>query len=84
MRDVHQLQGWMFVNFIALMMHYRIYGLLRGKNLLRKYSPQDVLEHLGRVFMLKIGEEWKISEIPKKSRVLIESMEIPIMQNSGS
>ena len=74
----------MFVNFIALMMHYRIYGLLRGKNLLRKYSPQDVLEHLGRVFMLKIGEEWKISEIPKKSRVLIESMEIPIMQNSGS
>ncbi len=84
MRDVHQLQGWMFVNFIALMMHYRIYGLLRGKNLLRKYSPQDVLEHLGRVFMLKIGEEWKISEIPEKSRVLIESMEIPIMQNSGS
>ena len=84
MRDDHQLQGWMFVNFIALMMHYRIYGLLRGKNLLRKYSPQDVLEHLGRVFMLKIGEEWKISEIPKKSRVLIESMEIPIMQNSGS
>lgn len=84
MRDDHQLQGWMFVNFIALMMHYRIYGLLRGKNLLRKYSPQDVLEHLGRVFMLKIGEEWKISEIPEKSRVLIESMEIPIMQNSGS
>ena len=84
MRDDHQLQGWMFINFIALMLHYRIYGLLRSKGLLGKYSPQDVIEHLARVFMLKIGDEWKISEIPKKSRILIDSLEIPIMQNSGS
>ena len=33
----------------------------------KKYSPEDVIEHLQRVSMLKIGEEWKISEIPKKS-----------------
>ena len=84
MRDDHQLQGWMSINFIALMLHYRIYGLLRSKGLLGKYSPQDVIEHLARVFMLKIGDEWKISEIPKKSRILIDSLEIPIMQNSGS
>ncbi|MCL4328303.1 MAG: hypothetical protein M1151_03885 [Candidatus Thermoplasmatota archaeon] len=84
LRDDHQLQGWMFANFIALMIHYRIYGLLRSKDLLGKYSPQDVLDHLGRVFMLKIGEEWKISEIPKKSRVLIEGLQMHIMQNSGS
>ena len=84
MRDDHQLQGWMFINFIALMLHYRIYGLRRSKGLLGKYSPQDVIEHLARVFMLKIGEEWEISEIPKKSKILIDSLEIPIMQNSGS
>ena len=29
MRDDHQLQGWMFVNFIALMLHYRIYAMLK-------------------------------------------------------
>ena len=34
--------------------------------------------------MLKIGEEWKMLEIPKKSRVVIENLEIPIMQKSGS
>jgi hypothetical protein len=34
--------------------------------------------------MLKIGDEWKISEIPRKSKILIDSLEIPIMQNSGS
>ena len=84
MRDDYQLQGWMFVNFIALMLHYRIYSILKGKGILKRYSPEDVIEHLERVSMLKIGEEWKISEIPKKSRDIIDELGIPIMQKSGS
>ena len=79
MRDDHQMQGWMFVNFIALMMHYRIYAMLRKHDALSKYSVHDVIEHLERVQMLKIGEEWKLSEIPKQSRILIGKAEIPIM-----
>ncbi|MGC8483590.1 MAG: hypothetical protein ACP5OE_08110, partial [Thermodesulfobium sp.] len=82
--DDHQLQGWMFVNFIALILHYRIYGVLKEKDMLKRYSPEDVIEHLERVSMLKIGEEWKISEIPKKSRDIIDELGIPIMQKSGS
>ncbi len=35
MRDDHQMQGWMFVNFIALVMHYSIYAMLR------KHDAQD-------------------------------------------
>ena len=84
MRDDQQVQGWIFVNFIALLMHYRIYALLRSKDLIRKYSPEDVLEHLGRVFMLKVGGAWIISDVPKKSRAVIEGLDIPIMQKSGS
>ena len=83
MRDDYQMQGWMFVNFLALILHYRIYNLLKKHDLLRQYSPEDVMEHLERVSMLKIGDEWKLSEIPKKSRDIIESLEIPIMQRAG-
>ena len=54
MRDDHQMQGWMFVNFIALMMHYRIYAMLRKHNALSKYSVHDVIEHLERVQMLRM------------------------------
>ena len=79
MRDDHQLQGWMFINFIALMMHYRIYAMLKSKDMQRKYSPGDVLVHLERVNRLKIGDEWKTSEIPKKSRIIIDGLDIPIM-----
>ncbi|MGP6207952.1 hypothetical protein ACNF42_08005 [Cuniculiplasma sp. SKW3] len=84
MRDDLHLQGWMFINFIALMMYYRIYGTLRKMDLLSRYSPEDVMRHFDRIHMLRIGDQWKLSEIPKKSRMIIEKLEIPIMQNSGS
>lgn len=59
-RDDYQLQGLMFVNFMALVLHYGIYCTLKEKNLLKMYSPEGVIEHLERVSMLKVGEEWKI------------------------
>ncbi len=52
--------------------------------MLKKYSPEDVIQHMSRIFMLKIGDAWKMSEIPKKTRVVIEDLDIPIMQKSGS
>jgi len=55
-RDDYQMQGWMFINFIALMLHYCIYNLLRKKGMLRHYSPRDVIEHLERICRLKIGK----------------------------
>ncbi len=79
MRSDESMQGWMFINFIALMMHYRIYNALRKKDLLKRYSPKDVIDHLQRVHKLKVGDEWKISEIPRKSRKIIEELDLHIM-----
>ncbi|MEM3814470.1 MAG: hypothetical protein QXE09_11445 [Thermoproteus sp.] len=75
MRDNYAMQGWMFVNFIALLLHYRIYNILRKKDLLRKYTPRDVLDHLRRVNKLNISEKWKSFEIPKKSKKIMEKLE---------
>jgi transposase len=54
MRDDYQMHGWMFINFIALILHYMIYNMLRRHDLLKGHSPQDVIEHLERICMLKI------------------------------
>jgi transposase len=78
MRDDWSLQGWIFVNFVALLFYYRIYGLLLGCDALSKYSPRDVILHLSRVFKLKIGEKWVLSEIPKLTRQLAEKLSIEI------
>ena len=78
MRDDRQMEGWMFINFLALVFYYRVYKLLSDNNLLKKYSPKDVLIHLSRVKKLKVQKEWITSEIPKKTRLINEKLKIHI------
>ncbi|MEM3431606.1 MAG: hypothetical protein QXT72_02105 [Candidatus Micrarchaeia archaeon] len=56
MRNDYAMQGRMFVNFISLLHHYRIYNILRKKDLLRKYILKAVLDHLQKVNKLKISK----------------------------
>jgi len=78
MRDDYQLEGWMLVCFVALLLYYRIYNLLSENSLLKKYSPSDVLLHLSRLHKIRIEDQWVTSEIPKKTRALIDKLKIPI------
>ena len=78
MRDDLGLQGWMFVNFVALLLYYRLYDLLLQSEVLDKYSPRDVILHLSRVFKLRIGDKWVLSEVPKSSKILMEKLKIQI------
>jgi transposase len=86
MRDDYQMEGWMFVNFIAMLFYYRIYGLLLEREMLNNYSPSDILLHLSRVRKIRIGENWRFAEIPKQSRNIIEKLgiDIPIPKNRRS
>jgi transposase len=74
MRDDYQLEGWMFINFIALVFYYRLYGVLEDNSLLKKYSPNDVFVHLSRIYKLKIQDQWIVSEIPKKTRGILDQL----------
>ncbi len=56
----------MFINFVAILLYYKVYNLLVDKKALKKYSIKDVLLYLERVHKLKIGDKWITSEIPKK------------------
>lgn len=78
MRDDTEMQGWMFINFISLLIYYKIYRILVSKNLLRKWSPKDVIIHLSRIQKLKIGEQWLLAEKPKQSRELAEKLKLDI------
>jgi hypothetical protein len=78
MRDDYQMEGWAFINFIALVFYYRLYRILADNSLLKRYTPNDVLIHLSRIYKLKIQKEWITSEIPKKTRVILEKLNIPI------
>jgi hypothetical protein len=78
MRDDAHLQGWMLISFISLLLYYKVYGLLLGKELLERNSPRDVILHLSRVYKLRIGDGWNLSEVPKASRLLAERLGIEL------
>jgi hypothetical protein len=78
MRDDAHLQGWMLVNFISLLLYYKLYGMLLSKELLARNSPRDVILHLSRVYKLRIGDTWNLSEVPKASRLLAERLGVDL------
>lgn len=78
MRDDYQMEGWLFVNFIAMQLYYKIYALLLKNKMLNNYSPLDVLISLKRVYMIKAKDKWQLAEIPRKSKDMIKKLGIDI------
>jgi len=77
-RSNEALEGWLFINHIALIFYYRLYKRLMQHDLLKKYSPKDILMHLNTIKRVKIDQKWVIAEIPTKSKNILEKLEIPI------
>lgn len=78
MREEHKMHGWMFINFVSLLMYYRIYWLLADKDLLKRFSVKDVMVHLSRISKLKMNEEWMLSEVPDKTEKLMKKLGVEI------
>jgi len=84
MRDDYQVEGWMFINFVALLFYYQLRNMLVERGLLGRYSVNDILVHLSRIYKLKVDGDWVISEIPKKSRQILEKLDPHITKNLQS
>jgi len=78
MRGEKEMETWMFINYIALLLYYRTLHLLREKKLSKKYSPADILFYLSRIKMLYVHKKWTVSEIPKKTNTLLELLGLQI------
>lgn len=78
MQHEEVLQGWMFVNHIALQWYYHLYHLLVQHKQIKKYSVKDLLEHLQEIRMVKIDGNWQRAEIIKASQKLLDKISLPI------
>ena len=79
LRDEYQLEGWMFINYLAMVYWYRLYQLLKKNELLKKYSPMDLIRLMREIKKIKIGKEWFMGEYPKKYGELLDKLGIPIV-----
>ena len=67
-----------FINHISLMLCYCLYSILRQKNILKKYALADVFQLLSHIRKIYINNSWILSEIPKKSRLLLQDLELSL------
>ena len=76
MQNQSALEGWMFVNMIALKWYYQILNLLKKHELNKKYSPADFLLFLAEIKKVKINGTWQNAEMTRKNRELMQKLKI--------
>ena len=78
MQNDQSMEGWMFMNYIALIGYWRILKLLMEKKLLSKYSVRDFLMHLSHIKKIRIGGQWYLAEITEKTKKLLKVLSLDI------
>jgi Transposase DDE domain len=78
MQDEEAMEGWFFINHLALVWYYEIYKLLLSQDMLAKYSPADLLQRLAEVRKVSINGKWVTSDVIKSTETLLSKLNIPI------
>ena len=76
MQNEETLQGWMFINHIALQWYHTIYIDLAAKNLTSKYSVKDILSYLVDIKQVKINGLWHKNEITNSIQKIITKLNL--------
>jgi len=74
MHNDNTLQGWMFINHIALQWCYEISTKIKNKKLSSKISLQDAIERLFQVKKIKINDQWFDSEKTKNETIITDML----------
>jgi Transposase DDE domain. len=83
MRSRESLQGYLFIMFIALHLYSQILEHLKRKDLLSRYSVQDVLTYLSKVCIVEMDGKDRLGEVTKQTRKVIDLLEMPITESLG-
>jgi transposase len=72
------LRGLLFIFFVALLLRVQLLNRAREAGLLARQSVDDILAELGRVRAVSTGGRWMLTEVPKKARVALQKLRIPV------
>lgn len=78
MQDEDALQGWMFINHLALQLYHRMYLMIKEKEIINKYSVSDMITHMKEIRKVKIGDEWRLEAITSSTEKMMTKLGLPI------
>ena len=76
MQNEDAMQGWMFINHIALQWYQQIYLKIAEQKLTGKYSVKDLLVQLREVRKVQINQQWFDAEITKATQTLMKNLKL--------
>jgi transposase len=76
MQNQTTLEGWMFINLIAMKWYYATLNLIKKHGLNKKYSTMDFLMSMAEIKKVKINEQWHDAEITKKTKEILKKLNI--------
>lgn len=76
MQDEIALEGWMFINFLALLWHYLIRNHIEDHDLLKRYSSSYICDTFTGVNVIRIGSQWKLAGITANDQKVLKKLEI--------
>jgi len=76
MQKEETLNGWMFINHIALQWYYIIYSLLTEKKLLSKYSVKHFITELKEHRNVLINGEWVEENMLKATKKMFTQLKL--------
>ena len=74
MQDEGALEGWVFINFLGVIWHYVMRNLIMDRDLIEKYSPKLVFSLFDGVRKIKVGGEWRLTQITKKDQKVLKQL----------
>jgi len=74
MRDDAGFEAWSFFGHITMSIACRILAKLKELELLKEWSLEALLDHLARIHVVQVNEEWRIAETTKKTKELVASL----------
>ena len=77
-QKVETLQGLLFIFFISLILRAILLRRAREAKLLDKSSIEEILMELSKLRAVKVGGKWRLTEVSKKQRMILEKMEISV------
>lgn len=83
MRSRESLQGYLFIHFVALHLYSQVLDHLKRKDLLERYSVQDILTYLSKVCIVEVNGVDRLGEVSRQTQKVIDLLEIPITERLG-
>ncbi len=77
-RKKETFRGLLLVYFVAMILRSLLLQRARKAKLLEKSSVEEILREMSKLRAVNIGNTWKLTEITKKQRTILEKMKITI------